>query len=228
MCIAGFSVSTIARVGQDTPSSDSLPTFTSGGSLRWMSPELLDPSRLEDRDPRPTKESDCFALGMVTYEVRVGRPQPLLTFVYRTDRCYMDVCRMTGGRQKGSTMPYCKGFDRTSQKRQQSLGSWMNCGSSSSVAGKRNVRRDPTCGLSAHVWKKSPPFGTSGRICRRRWWMIPIRRTRAATVHALPRFPLSYFRPRPRCNSSQLLAFFPPPFCIVISTRTIPGSQRKS
>jgi len=35
-----------------------------------MSPELLDPSMLDDRDPRPTKESDCYALGMVIYEVR--------------------------------------------------------------------------------------------------------------------------------------------------------------
>ena len=45
-------------------------SFTSGGSPRWTSPELLDPSRLDDRDPRPTKESDCYALGMVIYEVR--------------------------------------------------------------------------------------------------------------------------------------------------------------
>ena len=37
-----------------------------------MSPELLDPSKFEDRDPRPTRESDCFALGMVIYEVCVG------------------------------------------------------------------------------------------------------------------------------------------------------------
>lgn len=78
VCIAGFSVSTIARVGQNAPDPSSLPTFTSGGSLRWMSPELLDPSRLEDRDPRPTKESDCFALGMVIYEVRVGPLIPRL------------------------------------------------------------------------------------------------------------------------------------------------------
>ena len=74
-CIAGFSVSTVARVGQGTDistgSTESLPSFTPGESLRWMSPELLDPSRLDDGDPRPTKESDCFALGMVIYEVRV-------------------------------------------------------------------------------------------------------------------------------------------------------------
>jgi len=36
-----------------------------GGTYRWMSPELL-----EDPDGRPTKRSDCYALGMVVYEVR--------------------------------------------------------------------------------------------------------------------------------------------------------------
>ena len=33
------------------------------GTLRWMAPELF-----ED-DPRPSKASDIYALGMVTYEV---------------------------------------------------------------------------------------------------------------------------------------------------------------
>ena len=36
-----------------------------------MSPELLDPEKFGASDPRPTKESDRFALGMVFYEVRV-------------------------------------------------------------------------------------------------------------------------------------------------------------
>jgi len=36
-----------------------------------MSPELLDPKKFNAPDPRPTKESDRFALGMVIYEVRV-------------------------------------------------------------------------------------------------------------------------------------------------------------
>ena len=43
-------------------------TFVSGGTLRWMSPELLDPPRFSS-DGRPTRESDCYALGMVIYEV---------------------------------------------------------------------------------------------------------------------------------------------------------------
>ena len=39
------------------------------GTTRWMSPELLDP----DQRCRPTKESDCYALGMVIYEVLSGQ-----------------------------------------------------------------------------------------------------------------------------------------------------------
>ena len=34
-----------------------------------MSPELLDPERFGFKDSQPTKESDCYALGMVVYEV---------------------------------------------------------------------------------------------------------------------------------------------------------------
>jgi len=41
---------------------------SSGGTLCWMSPELLDPERFGSSG-RPTCESDCYALGMVIYEV---------------------------------------------------------------------------------------------------------------------------------------------------------------
>jgi len=41
-----------------------------------MSPELLDPERFGMEDPddsgRPTRESDCYALGIVIYEVLCG------------------------------------------------------------------------------------------------------------------------------------------------------------
>ena len=39
-----------------------------------MSPELLHPERFgipESESDRPTRQSDCYALGMVIYEVRV-------------------------------------------------------------------------------------------------------------------------------------------------------------
>ena len=38
-----------------------------------MSPELLDPDQFGFKDSRPTKESDCYALGMVIYEVLSGQ-----------------------------------------------------------------------------------------------------------------------------------------------------------
>jgi len=39
-----------------------------------MSPELLDPDRFGLGDGRPTKHSDCYALGMVILEVLSGKP----------------------------------------------------------------------------------------------------------------------------------------------------------
>jgi len=41
---------------------------TSAGTLRWMSPELLDPPRFGSNG-RPTRGSDCYAFGMLMYEV---------------------------------------------------------------------------------------------------------------------------------------------------------------
>jgi len=55
-------------------SNDTLMPFTAGGTYRWMSPELLDPERFgmpESEDNRPTRQSDCYALGMVIYEVSI-------------------------------------------------------------------------------------------------------------------------------------------------------------
>jgi len=39
-----------------------------GGTVRWMSPELLNPTHF-GHNGRLTRESDCYALGMVVYEV---------------------------------------------------------------------------------------------------------------------------------------------------------------
>jgi len=44
-----------------------------GGTIPWMSPELLDPKRFGLKKSRLTKESDCYALGMVIYEILSGR-----------------------------------------------------------------------------------------------------------------------------------------------------------
>ena len=49
-------------------------TPKSAGTTRWMSPELLDPVRFGREDGRATKDSDCYALGMVILEVLSGKP----------------------------------------------------------------------------------------------------------------------------------------------------------
>ncbi|KAF9789584.1 kinase-like domain-containing protein [Thelephora terrestris] len=84
-CIADFSLTTITGVGSHpahgvTPiattfSGDTLMSFTAGGTYRWMSPELLDPDQFgipKEEEGRPTRQSDCYALGMVIYEVLCG------------------------------------------------------------------------------------------------------------------------------------------------------------
>jgi serine/threonine protein kinase len=66
-CLADFgSFMLAADQLMDTPSSKP------GGTLQWMSPELMDPERFGLEDGHPTKESDCYALGMVVYEVLSG------------------------------------------------------------------------------------------------------------------------------------------------------------
>jgi serine/threonine protein kinase len=82
-CLADFGLSTIAGVATHAAagasrasliSNDTLMSFTAGGTRRWMSPELLDPERFgipQSEGDRPTTQSDCYALGMVIYEVRV-------------------------------------------------------------------------------------------------------------------------------------------------------------
>ena len=45
----------------------------SGGTIRWASPELFDPAQFGLKEARPTEKSDCYALGMVIYEVLSGQ-----------------------------------------------------------------------------------------------------------------------------------------------------------
>lgn len=44
-----------------------------GSTVRWASPELLYPDSFGLKSDRPTRQSDCYALGMVVYEVVGGR-----------------------------------------------------------------------------------------------------------------------------------------------------------
>ena len=50
-----------------------LETHTSVGGIgtpRWSAPEVLDPPSFGFKYCQPSKESDCYSLGMTIYEVR--------------------------------------------------------------------------------------------------------------------------------------------------------------
>jgi len=66
--ISDFSLLTIAP-----DQSTFLSSCIQGGTIHWMSPELLDPESFDLKKIRPTKQSDCYALGMVIYEVLSGQ-----------------------------------------------------------------------------------------------------------------------------------------------------------
>ena len=67
-CLADFGLLTIAS-DQET----FIRSCVEGGMTPWMSPELIDPERFNLAESCPTKESDCYALGMVIYEVLSGQ-----------------------------------------------------------------------------------------------------------------------------------------------------------
>ena len=67
-CLADFGLLTIA-----SDRSTIISSCMEGGAIQWMSPELIYPEGFGLDKTRPTKESDCYALGMVIYEVLSGR-----------------------------------------------------------------------------------------------------------------------------------------------------------
>ena len=69
-CLADFGLVTIIS---DATSLVSSSPHTHGGTHRWMSPELFCPEDFGLADGRRTKHSDCYALGMVIYEVLSGQ-----------------------------------------------------------------------------------------------------------------------------------------------------------
>ena len=67
-CVSDLSLLTITSASQSF-----IPSYREDGAIRWMSPELLAPDMFELKKSRPTKESDCYALGMTIYEVLSGQ-----------------------------------------------------------------------------------------------------------------------------------------------------------
>jgi len=67
-CLADFGLLTITS---DEPTMTS--TVLESSVVQWMGPELLIPERFNLKDCRPTKQSDCYALGMTIYEVLSGQ-----------------------------------------------------------------------------------------------------------------------------------------------------------
>ena len=68
--LADFGLLTIVSDPTILTTSSSIPAC---GTTRWMSPELIHPSQFGRNDHQPTIESDCYALGMVIYEVLSGK-----------------------------------------------------------------------------------------------------------------------------------------------------------
>ena len=67
--LADFGLLTIVSDPANHISSSSHGKF---GTVRWMSPELIDPEKFGYQTIRLTKSSDCYALGMVIYETVSG------------------------------------------------------------------------------------------------------------------------------------------------------------
>ena len=69
-CLADFGFLAVVSDPTDPTVSSS---YAIGGTIRWMSPELLASDQPGLKNGQPMKQSDCYALGMVVYEVLSGR-----------------------------------------------------------------------------------------------------------------------------------------------------------
>ena len=79
----------------DGTSHTSSSLLTQGGTVQWMGPELFNPEKFDLKDSRPTKHSDCYALGMVIYKVLSGRAP------FHRYGAYAVVAKVSGGERPG-------------------------------------------------------------------------------------------------------------------------------
>ncbi|KAJ7659229.1 kinase-like domain-containing protein [Mycena polygramma] len=70
--IADFGSANILPHASNSSSTVEWPDELSGGTCRWMAPELLAPNRFGRNESQTTFESDVFAFGMVLYETLSG------------------------------------------------------------------------------------------------------------------------------------------------------------
>ena len=70
-CLADFG---LAAIIEDASSVDGPTSHKTGGTIRWMAPEILDPERYgyikRTRRKLPSKSTDIYALGMTILEAR--------------------------------------------------------------------------------------------------------------------------------------------------------------
>ena len=98
--LADFSLASLIPDQSTFPSTDvgsvpvqwmSITMRIRGGPVRWMSPELLEPRRYGLQKAQPTRESDCYALGMVVYEILSG------CLPYGNDSSYVILLKVLDG-----------------------------------------------------------------------------------------------------------------------------------
>jgi serine/threonine protein kinase len=153
-CLADFGLMSIV-LGPETAD---ITTSTDGGTkgtYRWMSPELFYPDDFGLSKFQLTKESDCYAFGMVIYEVggSQNRVQSVLwvSFMWR---------RFLQGRSLSKKLKWCgKCLLRCTKEPAQpshkvSLREWRNFGTPHNSVGGRNLRIGRP---SWQSWKSSAP-----------------------------------------------------------------------
>ena len=164
-CIADFGLSTITGiVTRATPgasqvsliSNDSLMSFTGGGTRRWMSPELLDPERFgmpESEGNRPTRQSDCYALGMVIYEVGVRASEFIVnSLLMSRPRSCADTTPTSRSRRIFSlSMRLQRESGRINRRGRNNSDSTTSCGGLWSYAGSRTAMHGPAWGISCRA-----------------------------------------------------------------------------